>query len=346
VPAVTKQVRPTSRDIARLAEVSQATVSRALRNSPLVKPETRERIASIAQKLHYRADHSAAGLRSRRSQTLALLLFEESADDAQINPFFLSMLGHITRATARRSLDLLVSFQQLSDDPYTDYQLSNRADGLILLGYGDYLVSTPRLRRLVDSGANFVIWGPVVEGVPGRYVCSDNAGGAELAIRHLLGLGRRRVAYVGSSTDHWPEFQQRCIGYERALRQAGIEPDLSLQVEAQSTEQEGYAAACRLLDAGATFDAVFAASDLIAIGVMGALHDRGLAVPDDVAVVGFDDIAAAAHFNPPLTTVQQDTRRAAEILVENVMRMIAGDTVESVLIEPQLVVRSSCGHRA
>jgi DNA-binding LacI/PurR family transcriptional regulator len=342
-----KQVRPTSRDIARLAEVSQATVSRALRNSPLVKPETRERIASIAQQLHYRADHSAAGLRSRRSQTLALLLFEESDDDdAQINPFFLSMLGHITRATARRGLDLLVSFQQLSDDPYTDYQLSNRADGLVLLGYGDYLVSTPRLRRLVDSGANFVIWGPVVEGVPGRYVCSDNAGGAELAVRHLLRLGRRRVTYVGSSTDHWPEFQQRCIGYERALRQSGLEPDLSLQVEAQSSEQEGYAAACRLLDSGVEFDAVFAASDLIAIGVIGALRDRGLSVPKDVAVVGFDDIPAAAHFNPPLTTVQQDTRRAAEMLVENLTRIIAGESVGSALIEPQLIVRASCGSRA
>jgi len=340
-----KQIRPTSRDIARLAEVSQATVSRALRNSPLVKPETRERIASIARQLHYRADRNAAGLRSRRSQTLALLLFEESVVDAQINPFFLSMLGHITRATARRGLDLLVSFQQLSDDPYTDYQLSNRADGLILLGYGDYVVSMPRLRRLVDSGANFVIWGPVIDGMPGQYVCSDNAGGAELATRHLLGLGRRRVAYIGSWTDHWPEFQQRWIGYERALRQAGLEPETTLQVEAQSSEQEGYAAACRLLDAGARFDAVFAASDLIAVGVIGALRDRGLRVPDDVGVVGFDDIAAAAHFNPPLTTVQQDTRRAAEMLVENLIRIIAGESIESALIEPHLIVRASCGSR-
>ena len=96
-----KGARPTSRDIARLAEVSQATVSRALRNSPLVRPETRERIESIARQLSYRTDRRAAGLRTRRSNTLALLLFEESSDDGQINPFFLSMLGHITRATAR-----------------------------------------------------------------------------------------------------------------------------------------------------------------------------------------------------------------------------------------------------
>ncbi len=141
-----KDVRTTSRDIARLAEVSQATVSRALRNSPLVKEETRARVKSIADEFRYRTDRSAAGLRSRRSHTLALLLFEDTADGAQINPFFLSMLGHITRAAARRSLDLLVSFQQLSNDWYTDYQISNRADGIILLGYGDYLASMPRLK--------------------------------------------------------------------------------------------------------------------------------------------------------------------------------------------------------
>jgi DNA-binding LacI/PurR family transcriptional regulator len=338
-----KTVRPTSRDIARLAEVSQATVSRALRNSPLVKPETRARVESIARQLSYRADRRAAGLRTRRSSTLALLLFEESTEDAQINPFFLSLLGHITRAAARRGLDVLVSFQQLSDDWYTDYQLSNRADGIILLGYGDYLASEPRLQQLAEEDANFMIWGPVIDSMPGRYVCSDNALGAKLATRHLLQLGRGRIAYVGSASDHWPEFQLRYRGYERALGEAGIGIDSRLLVEAQSSEAAGYEAALTLLDGGAQFDAVFAASDLIAMGVIGALRDRGLAVPDDVAVVGFDDITAAAHFIPPLTTVQQDTQRAAEILVDSLQRMVAGETVESVLIEPRLVVRESCG---
>lgn len=338
-----KELRTTSREIAELAEVSQATVSRALRNSPLVKRETRARVQSIAEQLHYRTDRSAAGLRTRRSQTLALLLFEEAADCAQINPFFLTMLGHITRAAARRGLDLLVSFQQLSNDWHTDYQLSNRADGIILLGYGDYLASMPRLRALAESGANFVIWGPVVDGMPGRYVCSDNAAGATEAVRHLLALGRRRIAFVGGATDQWPEFQLRHAGYERALREAGIEPDAALQVDSRSSECEGYAAAIRLLDAGAGFDAVFAASDCIAIGVIGALHDRGLSVPGDVAIVGFDDIVTAAYFNPPLTTVQQDTQHAAELLVDNLLRLIAGEPVESVLIQPRLVVRASCG---
>jgi DNA-binding LacI/PurR family transcriptional regulator len=340
-----KDSRPTSRDIARLAQVSQATVSRALRDSPLVNPETRARIKSIAEQLHYRADRRAAGLRTRRSHTLALLIFEEASDDAPINPFFLSMLGHITRAASRRGLDVLVSFQQLSDDWHTDYELSNRADGLILLGYGDYLTSAPRLRQLAESGAHFVIWGPIVAGMTGRYVCSDNRAGAEQAVRHLLSLGRRRIAYVGSASDHWPEFQLRHAGYAQALRGAGLEPDARLLVEAQSSEAAGYDAGLALLDSGVDFDAVFAASDRIAIGIIGALRDRGRNVPQDVAVVGFDDIAAAAHFNPPLTTVQQDTQRAGEMLVDNLLRLIAGETAESALIEPKLVVRASCGSR-
>ena len=341
-----KGSRPTSKDIARIAQVSQATVSRALRNSPLVNPGTRDRVVTLARELGYRVDRRAAGLRTRRSSTLALLIFEEASDDAPINPFFLSMLGHITRAASRRGLDVLVSFQQLSDDWHTDYQGSNRADGLILLGYGDYLTSAPRLHRLADSGAHFVIWGPVVAGMPGRYVCSDNRAGAEQAVRHLLSLGRRRIAYVGSASDQWPEFQLRHAGYVQALRSAGLEPDARLLVEAQSSEAAGYDAGRALLDSGAGFDAVFAASDRIAFGIIGALRDRGRGVPQDVAVVGFDDIAAAAHFNPPLTTVQQDTQRAGDMLVDNLLQLIAGEAPDSALIEPRLVVRASCGGQA
>lgn len=341
-----KGSRPTSKDIARIAQVSQATVSRALRNSPLVNQETRDRVVSVARELGYRVDRRAAGLRTRRSHTLALLIFEEASADAPINPFFLSMLGHITRVASRRGLDVLVSFQQLSDDWHTDYQVSNRADGLILLGYGDYLTSAPRLRKLADSGAHFVIWGPIVAGMHGHYLCSDNRGGAEQAVRHLLSLGRRSIAYAGSASDQWPEFQLRHAGYAHAMREAGLEPDPRLLVEAQSSEVAGHAAGLALLDSEAEFDAVFAASDRIAIGIIGALRDRGRSVPQDVAVVGFDDIAAAAHFNPPLTTVQQDTERAGEMLVDNLLRLIAGETAESALIEPRLVVRASCGSRA
>ena len=145
--------KTTSFDIAHRAGVSQATVSRALRNSPLVNAETRERVKRIAREMNYRVDRSAAGLRSQRSKTLALLLFEDpTSDDSQINPFFLSMLGHITRYAASKKYDVLVSFQQLSEDWLSEYQSSNRADGIILLGYGNYRSSADKLQKLVDEG--------------------------------------------------------------------------------------------------------------------------------------------------------------------------------------------------
>lgn len=336
----------TSLEVAQLAQVSQATVSRALRDSPLVKPETRARVQEIARELHYRTDRNAAGLRTRCSRTIALLLFEESPDEAQINPFFLSMLGHIARAAAKQRFDLLVSFQQLSDDWHTDYELSNRADGLILLGYGDYLRYADRLRHLAETDAHFVIWGPVVENQPGHYLCCDNALGARLATRHLLGQGRRQIAFAGGASDQWPEFKLRHRGYAEALHEAGFGPDARLHAEAQSNEADGYRAGVQLLDSGVPFDAVFAASDLIAMGVIHALQDRGRAVPEDVAVVGFDDIASAADFNPPLTTVRQDTRLAGELLVDNLIRLIEGRAVELTAIVPELIVRASCGRRS
>jgi len=341
-----KTPKPTSLEVAQVAQVSQATVSRALRDSPLVKPETRARIQEIARELHYRTDRNAAGLRTRRSRTLALLLFEELPDEAQINPFFLSMIGHIARATARRSFDLLMSFQQLSEDWHTDYELSNRADGMILLGYGNYLNYAERLRHLAETDSHFVIWGPVVESQPGHYVCCDNVLGARLAAEHLIRQGRKRIAFAGAATAGSPEFQLRHRGFAEVLEAAGLARLPPLHTEAQSLEAEGYRSGIELIDAGIPFDAVFAASDLIAMGVIHALQDRGVSVPQDVAVVGFDDIVSAADFNPPLTTIRQDTHLAAEMLVENLIRLIEGQAIESTLIAPQLVVRASCGGRS
>ena len=139
-----KVENPTSRDIADLAGVSQATVSRALRNSPLVRQETRERIQEIARELNYFVNRNAAGLRTHQSNTIALLLFDETEGaDAQINPFFLSMIGYITRSAASMGYDVLVSLQQLTDDWHVEYQASHRADGIILLGSGFTTMPSP-----------------------------------------------------------------------------------------------------------------------------------------------------------------------------------------------------------
>ncbi len=339
-----KSRKPTSHDIAYLAGVSQATVSRALRDSGLVSKATRERVQRIARQLNYRVDRNAANLRSQRTQTLALLLFEDPiADESNINPFFLSMLGSITRAASRRGYDLLVSFQQLSDDWYKDYEVANRADGLILLGYGDYVRYSQRLVELSRAEAHFVIWGPVTEDQPGHHLGSDNETGARMAVDHLLEHGRRRIAFIGEKAASVPEFQLRHEGYRTALEAAGIEYDEALQVDCPNQSGAGGKAVRELQRLRAQPDAIFAVSDLLAIGALQELERQGIDVPEKVAVVGFDDIPAASYVNPPLTTVRQDTVLAGDKLVDKLVALIEGKTVESEELPLHLVVRQSCG---
>ncbi len=338
------QGKPTSMDIAFLAGVSQPTVSRALRGSPMVSEATRRRIETIAQQLNYKVDKNASNLRCQHSNTLALLLFEDpTPDDSQINPFFLAMLGSITRACAQRGYDLLVSFQQQSGNWHVDFEDSRKADGIILLGYGDFLQYRVRLEQLVRQGTHFVRWGAVLEGQPGLSVGCDNFYGGREATQHLLGLGRRRIAFLGSASGHYPEFLERYRGYSDALTAAGATVSIALQVDAITMEQSGYEAACELLARDESFDAIVAASDLIAIGALRALQERHIDVPGTVSVVGFDDIPAAMLANPPLTTVMQDTRLAGEALVDSLLRSVHGEPAENKVLPTRLVVRKSCG---
>jgi DNA-binding LacI/PurR family transcriptional regulator len=339
-----KKTKATSMDIAHRAGVSQATVSRVLRGSPLVNAETRKRVEEAVRELNYKVDRHASSLRTQRSGTLALLLFEDpTPDDSHINPFFLSMLGSITRACARQGHDLLVSFQQLSDDWHADYEDSMKADGLILLGYGDYLAYESKLAHLVAQGTHFVRWGPVLQGQPGISIGCDNAEGGALAGRHLVANGRKKVAFLGDASTHFPEFFARYCGCDAALREVGLRMNPALQVDADSTEQAGYEAAKALVARGLPFDAIFAASDLIALGAMHALKEAGLRIPEDVAVVGFDGTPMARFSNPPLTTVVQDTSKAGELLVDTLLQLVRDQPAQSITMAPTLQIRASSG---
>ena len=342
-----KVENPTSLDIADLAGVSQATVSRALRNSPLVRQDTRERIQQIARELNYFVNRNAAGLRTHQSNTIALLLFDETEGaNAQINPFFLSMIGYITRSAAIMGYDVLVSMQQISDDWHVEYQASHRADGLILLGYGDYVSYREKLDALAAANTRFIIYGADAADQPGLSLGCDNEKGGQLATHHLIGLGRRRIAILGDTSLRHPEFASRYDGYVSAMREAGLEIDPALKIHADNTEEDSYRAVQELLNRDASFDALFAVTDVLAIGAMRALVDAGRRVPEDVSVVGFDDLPRAAFVNPPLTTVQQNIREAGEGMVKSIVRLIEGESVESAKLQPKLIVRQSCGAKS
>jgi DNA-binding LacI/PurR family transcriptional regulator len=334
--------RPTSFDIAYRAGVSQSTVSRALRGDPNVNEETRRKIEAIARELKYKVDKNASNLRRQRSNTIAVLFFEDPSPDAsQINPFYLSMLGSITRACAKRSFDLLISFQRFALDWNEDFEDSGKADGLILLGYGDYVTYRPHLEQLVAQGTRFVRWGAVDAGQPGLSIGSDNFQGGRIVTDHLIALGRRKIVFLGDASNHYPEFSERYRGFLAAMVGAGIEP--GPQIDAVSSEESGMVAAARLIASGFKFDAIVAASDLIAAGVLHWLRDAGIDVPRDVSLTGYDDIAAASLVNPPLTTVAQDTFLAGEKLVETLLKLVAGESAESLVLPAKLMVRKSCG---
>lgn len=338
------QEKLTSFDIAQRAGVSQPTVSRALRGDPSVSESTRKRIQAIALQLNYTVDKNASNLRRRTSSTLALLFFEDpTSDNSLINPFFLSMLGSITRTCGLRGYDLLTSFQQLSSNWHVDYEDSRKADGIILLGYGDYESYRSRLEQLVAQGTRFVRWGSVDAGQPGVTVGCDNVEGGRLAAAHLLERGRRRIAFIGDASSHAPEFRDRYRGLVKALRKLGLRPDPGLQADAITTEQSGYDATQRLIARGIGFDALFAASDMIALGALRALQEAGVDVPGQVALVGYDDIPAAGMVNPALTTVAQDYRLAGELLVDTLLGQLAGQDAPSRVLPPRLVVRRSTG---
>jgi len=339
-----KVENPTSRDIADIAGVSQATVSRALRNSPLVRQETRDRIKAIARELNYFVNRNAAGLRTHHSNTIALLLFDDADDtDTHMNLFLMSLLNDIVRSAAGLGFDVLVSLQQFNDDWHIEYQASRRADGLILLGYGDYVEYREKLAALADANTRFMIWGPLVRDQPGHSFGCDNESGGIQATRHLIDLGREEIAFIGSMSRRSPEHDARHSGYARALWEAGKTPNTGLVFAADNSEHQGYRATKELLRCGESFDAIFGATDLIAIGAMRALQDAGKRIPEDVSVVGFDDMPLAAHVSPALTTVQQNSQKGAEGLVQGIVGLIEGEPVESTLMAPKLIIRNSCG---
>ena len=333
--------KPTSFDIAHLAGVSQSTVSRALNDSPLVNIATRQKVQEIARELNYQVDKNASNLRRQRSSTIALLLFEDpTSDDSLVNPFFLAMLGSITKACAAKGYDLLVSFQNLESNWQAEYEDSHKADGLILLGYGDYRSYAGKLSQLHQHNTHVMRWGAPVEQWPGISIGCDNFSGGQSVTRHLLSHDYRSFAFIGDIGDKAPEFQSRYDGFLSALDKHHTHH----QYDAISSEEAGIEAAKHLLETTSALpDAIVCAADIIAVGVLQQLKEAGIRVPEDVAVVGFDNIQLAAFTTPGLTTVQQNTAKAGEKLVENLLLAIDGHPTDDHLLPTNLVVRQSCG---
>ena len=210
-----------------------------------------------------------------------------------------------------------------------------------MLGYGDYVDYQAKFSSLIEQNTKFVCWGASVDNRPDLTVSCDNYGGGKLAAAHLLRANRKDCAFIGDASEHSPEFFARYQGFKDEFNQHGITLSERKMANAISTEESGYHATRSLIANNIHFNSLFAASDLIAIGAIRALKEAGIKVPDDVHVVGFDNIAVASFTNPPLTTVQQDTTLAGQMLVDNLLKLIRGEVVENTLLPPSLIIRGS-----
>nr|WP_137677659.1 LacI family DNA-binding transcriptional regulator [Parerythrobacter lutipelagi] len=310
--------RVTSFDVAAEAGVSQSTVSRALAGSSAITEETRAKVVAAAEKLGYVVDARAAMLRRGQTGTIAVVMIcrrETAVSD--INPFYFSLLGSVSAAAAEAGYETLVSFQSDPESLSGRYQERGQADGVIVIGTTTNDAAWAYFRELDDRGATLTFWSSPYEDI--EWVRSDNFEGGQIATHSLLEAGYRKIVHVGTTTSPHRQFAERYEGYAAAMEKAGLEPQLEAIDESDSREEQGRKAVSSLIDAGIEFDALFVANDNIALGALEELARRGIAVPDQCGIIGFDGIRAGSYSTPPLTSIEPDFEIAGSMLVRSVL---------------------------
>jgi DNA-binding LacI/PurR family transcriptional regulator len=330
-------------DIARLAGVSTSTVSRALNQSSLVNDATRARIEELARSLKYQINVGARNLRLQRNRTVAVVVPYDLTTRQHISdPFFVSMLGRLADALTDRGYDMLLSRVDAERlDLTADLEASGRAIGVILIGQWRH---HDQLNELAARRVPIVVWGARLAQQLYCTVGSDNTAGGALATEHLIGNDRREIAFFGDP--ELPEIGQRYEGYRQALQRHGMAVDPRRVLHATFAEDSARLAVNALLAHKVGFDAIFASSDLLAMRAIGTLRAHGLRVPEDVGVVGYDDIELAQYAHPSLTTIRQPIVRGAEALVEALLSVIDGKQPPSGILPTELIVRESSAKRA
>jgi DNA-binding LacI/PurR family transcriptional regulator len=331
--------RPTIKTVAAHAGVGRTTVSRVVNGSDLVSAEARARVLAAIKELNYVPNSVARGLVTNRTDAVALVI-PESESRLGSEPFFAAIIRGVSGACAesRTQLQLMLVRDEAERDQLTESVATRRVDGVLLLSVhsGDRLPG-----MLEEMGLPTVLAGRRGADEQLSHVIADNAGGAAAAVRHLLGRGRRRVATITGPLD-MDVGRSRLAGWHAAHREAGVAAS-DLLVETGDFTEEGGARAMRsLLERAPDLDAVFAASDLMAVGALTELRRWRRRVPEDVAVVGFEDSVLARHTDPPLTTVRQPVeelgRTMARVLTDITRH---GADRQRITLPTELVVRAS-----
>jgi LacI family transcriptional regulator len=331
-------------DIAARAGVSRSTVSRVINNEPYVSQKTRDHVLKVIEQEGFSPNPVARMLVTQRTHTIGVVIPHTVNVVFEDPHYYPTLLEGVAATANERDYAMMLWIGESSGDETRFYQriLKNRLmDGLIMASPTS---NTPFIRHLVETNTPLVMVERPDQYIDRiSYVSIDNIQATHTAIHHLLGLGRRRIATVTGALDN-VDGQDRLTGYEQVLKNAGLyDPDLV--VEGRFSWASGYQGTQRLLQRAGDIDAIFAASDQTAMGVLQALHEAGKRIPEDIAVVGFDDLPSAVQANPPLTTIhhpiQQKGARAMSLLVDQIEN--PNDEPQQILLPVQLVIRQSCG---
>ncbi len=333
--------RPTLEDVAAYAGVSRSTASRALNEGSYVSRRAREAVLAAARDLGYSPNQAARSLVTRRTDAIALILSEPESK-VLVDPYFLALMRAAFRSLATGGSQMLVMFVDSRDDikRTTRFLEGGHVDGALVVAphAGDPLPTALRLLRVP-----VVFGGRPGHAGKGLYTVDyDNVGGGRLAATHLIERGRRGIVTVCGTRDH-PAAQDRLLGWHKALAEHGIVPDGRVE-SGDFTQAGGEAAMTRLLARHPDLDAVFAASDPMAAGVLQALRAHGRRIPDDVAVVGFDDHPSLTpHLTPPLTSVHQDPGEQVRHMITILQDLLAGRTpaAKRQILPVSLTIRAS-----
>jgi DNA-binding LacI/PurR family transcriptional regulator len=332
----------TIKDLAKMADVSVSTVSRALADNPRIGRETRDRIQQLARETGFTLNQTASSLRSRQSTVISVIFALLHETDQHLDdPFFMTMLANLADTLTDLGYDMLLRKVQVYEEGWIEkIRRGQRPAGIILIGQSSL---HEEIDHAVRGGCPIIAWGAKIEGQHYVTVGSDNVAGGKVAAQHLLDQGYRRIAFVGDRD--LPEVAQRYAGYRAALTERGIVPDETLYQRSGFRADHAMEAVERLLARHVNFDAIVAASDVIAVSAIHALAAAGRSVPRDVGVVGFDDIPLAQYNHPSVTTVAQNIAAGAEHLADGITEMIAGRKVASIEMPCRLVVRQSSSRR-
>lgn len=326
-------------DIAREAGVSISTVSRALNDSPAVKRRTKQEIWKIAREHDYDFRSTMPNGPIGAEATIAVVVPAPQARETRVaDPFFLELLAGIAEAARERNADLVIShISPRSREDIEFAMTTSRATGVIFIGQSSLHHA---FNALAERDGRFVVWGAEFPDAKYASIGSDNVTGGRRATSHLARLGRKDILFLGDTEA--PEMEQRHRGYRRALDEAGIAIRDELTVPVHFDVHSAEAATRSAVDRGIRFDGIFAASDLIAIGAIRALTRSGRKVPEDVSVVGYDNIPASRLVTPRLTTIDQDANLAGRMLVSKLIDS-QGGRATSDRLETSLLIRESCG---